>query len=205
MLSRDICRNVYRVFPKRGDDVLEIGGHKGFFSVYCAVHGAAVRVYEPNPESHKQLYIHSQMNGVERFVRSREIAAWSKGGTIQLHLNPGNPGGSTIHRPGKPCVGACKELPTVEVKALPFYWMLQGSPEWEIAKFDCEGAEYEFIPSTPDEDLARIKYFTMEVHDFAEPQEYEELINKLARTFYLFGENKNPNNGLYYYLHGVRK
>jgi len=195
-------RNVYKVAPTWGMRVMDVGAHKGYFSIFCAVQGAIVTAYEPHPTTFPELTANIALNSMEYMVVPNKVAIWSDSAVLRLHQNPGNPGGSNVHREGCECVGACKDLPLVDVPAVSFASAL-GTREWDIVKLDCEGAEYEFLLKTPDESLSLIRYLTMEVHDWSGVEAYRRMVKKLSRIFHIEGEGKNGK--LFYYLHATRR
>lgn len=195
-------RNVYAVIPEKGMRVMDVGAHKGFFSILCALCGAQVTSFEPHPSSYKELIDNIALNSMETSIDPHRLAIWSEDTILQLHQNPGNPGGSNIHRERCGCVGACRDLPFAEISSISFASAL-GKNEWDIVKLDCEGAEYDFLLKTPDDSLSLIRYLTMEVHDWSPIEEYRAMVDRLSRIFDLQGEGKNGDR--FYYLHATRK
>jgi FkbM family methyltransferase len=195
-------RNVYKVAPTAGMRVMDVGAHKGYFSIFCALHGAIVTAFEPHPKTFAELFANITLNSMEYMIVPYKVAIWSDSAVLRLHQNPGNPGGSNVHRDRYECVGACKELPLVDVPAISFASAL-GEKEWDIVKLDCEGSEYEFLLKTPEESLSLIRYLTMEVHDWSGIEAYREMVEKLSRVFHVEGEGTNGE--MFYYIHATRK
>jgi len=195
-------RNVYKAFPENGMRVMDVGAHKGFFSILCALHGAIVTSFEPHPSTFLELTANIKLNSMDSQVFPNKLAIWSENTILRLHQNPGNPGGSNVHRDRCECVGACKDLPVVEIPSVSFTSAL-GENEWDIVKLDCEGAEYDFLCKTPDDSLSLIRYLTMEVHDWSGVEVYRRMVRKLSRIFHIKGEGKNGK--LFYYLHATRR
>lgn len=195
-------RNVYAVMPEKGMRVMDVGAHKGFFSILCALRGAQVTSFEPHPSTYRELIDNIALNSMETTIDPHRLAIWSEDRILRLHQNPGNPGGSNVHRERCGCVGACTELPFVEISSVNFASAL-GENEWDIVKLDCEGAEYDFLLKTPDDSLSLIRYLTMEVHDWSGVEEYRQMVQKLSRIFHIEGDDVNGER--FYYLHATRK
>ena len=175
----DLVCNEHRYTPKKGDKVLDLGAYFGFFSLFCACHGANVVAYEPDPDNYDRL--------LDATGRAREIgfgtifpvkeAVWLYDGILSLYRE---------HHSGTSNVVANGELRT-QVKTASLHHALN-EQKWDCVKMDIEGAEFPVLQNASDEDLKKIKYLSLELHNHIsnDPQpRYENLIAKLEPIFNL--------------------
>lgn len=72
----------------------------------------------------------------------------------------------------------------------------------DILKCDCEGSEYAIFLSTPREVMEKIRYLTMEFHDWRGPEQKRALLNKLRETHNMHSVERPPYEAIW---HGWRK
>lgn len=175
----DIICNEHRYIPLIGHKVLDLGAHFGFFSLFCASHGANVVAYEPDSENFKRL--------LDAQYRASEIGM----GTIEVHKNAVWTCDTQIplyrdHHSGTSNICSLGH-PIESVRTAPFSAVL-GNAEWDCVKMDIESAEFDILTQSKDEDLQKIKYLSLELHNHigSNPQaRYERLVEKLNRIFIL--------------------
>lgn len=188
-------QDVYHLPPLRGMQVLDIGAHKGIFTVYCLLMGAMVDAYEPDPDNFRTLLLNVNMNsgpghcypkGVWGHSESKILyksSIWSAGNSVFVD----NPEIEDKHV-------AC-EFISLD-KAI-------GQYVWDVVKIDCEGSEYEILTGCSDESLKRIKFITMELHSWRPVELHDKLVARLEKFFDLDGVKEA--NGRYGYLWGPSK
>lgn len=173
----DIICNEHRYIPLSGHKVLDLGAHFGFFSLFCASHGAKVVAYEPDSENFERL-LDAQGRAAEIGLGTIEVhknAVWTCDTQIALYRDH-HSGTSNICSLGSP-----REM----VRTIPFDTVL-GDAEWDCVKMDIESAEFDILTQTKNEDLKKIRYLTLELHNHigSNPQpRYELLISKLSQVF----------------------
>lgn len=198
-------QDVYKL-PEHFHTVLDIGAHKGIFSVFCALRGAEVQAYEPHPRSYQTLSQNIAQNSLADRVHLHPLAVWSSPRTLQLHDTPGQNRGScsVYHDNGVVCNNAlCDD--TYTVVGEDFDAIIHNLPAWDVVKMDCEGAEFDILLSATPAALRKIRYLTMEVHhgrfgDIA----YHSLIRKLEKFFIIDGQD-NTGCGKYDYIYARAK
>jgi FkbM family methyltransferase len=171
--------NVYKVDIKPGMKILDIGAHKGIFSVWAAKQGAEVTAYEPNPQAYEYL-IRNVYNNVYGKVHPKQLGVWDSNCVLILHADSENSIGSSVFEDRV-------EHPTSTTKRAITVISLDnalGNQEWDIVKIDAEGAEYKILLTS--NKLNQIKYLTMEWHCPAGQRdciELHETIDKLKQYF----------------------
>lgn len=170
-------RSVYLVDIQPGVKVLDIGAHKGIFSIWAAKRGALVTAYEPDPVTFRVFKSNLELNEVS--VEARNLGVLSSPGIFSFYSDNQNSGCSTFH-PQR-----VDDLTSVEprcVEAVSFDDALGGS-EWDLVKIDAEGSEYEMILSS--NRLGQIKQLTIEWHwrNREVPPELSEITKKLSVFF----------------------
>ena len=177
ILDEIIVLNRYQVFwPHLSNTttVLDIGAHKGFFTVCAASTGAHVTAYEPNPVSCSVLIRNLKLNGLEADVHCGGV--WDKNETRQFAV-PQNSSGcaGTINADS----AAYEHFDHFEAPCYAFN-EIAAAKSWFFMKMDVEGAEVEIINSASEPVLRSILKFGMELHG-----REESLIKKLAPIFHL--------------------
>ena len=129
----------YGMLAVEGKVVVDIGANIGCFTRWALEHGAKkVIAIEPEPNNFKMLELNTQ--GYENVVCLNAAITPEPMGKIALYLAPSgkNPGNSSVHaRRGRTGV----EVNTIHVGAV-----FSGHPDINVAKIDCEGAEYGLMP-----------------------------------------------------------
>lgn len=174
----DVITNAHRYVPKPGDGVLDLGAHFGMFSLYCAARGAAVVAYEPSAEAFSNL-IHSAAVASDIGLGSIEpvnAALWKNTGFEEFNLSDRSTGeNSLLNREG---TSWKTSVPTVTLN------LALHDLYWDCVKVDIEGAEYETFKAASKEDLEKIKFLTMEIHnDLLPVASVKELIALLENSF----------------------
>lgn len=195
----DLVCNEHKYTPQVGHKVLDVGAHYGFFSLFCASHGADVVAYEPDPENYEKLEhaaVTAAAIGAGNVTR-RKLAIWSSETDLMLcrdhHSGTSNVVG----------VGASRES---RVSAISFRTAVSEYENWDCVKMDIEGAEFEILPRAGKHDLQKIKYLTLELHphlvtDYK--QKYDSLIQNLETVFTI--EKAAPYGETFCKLFCVRK
>jgi FkbM family methyltransferase len=177
-LCWDVVSNAHRFIPTRGDRVLDLGAHFGVFSLYCAARGCDVIAVEPNPAVMVEL-VHSAAVANDIGLGKIEIinaAVAEKTGERHLWISP-KP--STIPT----LLGRWEASGSIPVQCFSLAELLRGQT-WDCVKVDIEGAEYEVFMAASPEDLQRIRYLTMEIHNDLIPiGQARELAGKLRTAF----------------------
>jgi len=142
--------------PKHPKVVIDIGAHIGGTSILAASLGATVYAYEPEKENFDLLVENVKLNGLED-----KIHCFNKGignpGERKLYLNNINSGCFNLYN-------ETGQTETVEIISFKQAWEENNIKHCDLLKVDCEGCEYEFIPSIPKEWFKKIDQITMELH-----------------------------------------
>lgn len=177
-LMWDIITDVHKYCPKQGDNVLDLGAHCGFFSLYCAARGANVKAYEPNQLLLVEL-VHSAAVAGDIGRGSITIspkAIWSTGGLGMLFERSDSSAAYTLMAFPEHTGGAPVQLESLH-DALE-------DKIWDCVKVDIEGAEAEVFTESDPQDLERIRFLTMEIHhDLLSKADCEDLVMRVSASF----------------------
>jgi FkbM family methyltransferase len=122
---------------RRGDIVLDVGAHIGYFSlVFARLVGTDGKVFafEPNPENYALLEKNIATNGYRNIVPVRR-AVLDTTGKVKLHLNPANSGSHSVFASGENSAAIDVE----SVRLDDYFRDYQG--HIDFVKIDVEGAE----------------------------------------------------------------
>src|SRR5260370_33931699 len=86
-IEEELRQNIWRVNPKPGDWVMDIGANKGGVTALCALNGASVVAYEPNPIAFELLEETIKLNHIEKQVTAIPAAVHTKTGTTKMTYN----------------------------------------------------------------------------------------------------------------------
>lgn len=171
-----------RVNP--GDIVVDIGGHRGIFTLLAAKEARHVYSFEPVAENFRSLVANIKQNR-RKNVTCINQGVMSKPGNVTLFLGGTNSGAHSIYK-GWADSGAHvayqrkgKNVMTMKVTSLPVFMKKEGIDRIDFLKIDCEGSEYEIMFRMPERVLRAIDRIGMEYHrvprrDGAELKRYLE-------------------------------
>jgi FkbM family methyltransferase len=121
--------------PKKGDIVVDVGAHYGFYTLYASnLVGAdgMVLSFEPHPDNYKGLLINLQLNGIKN-VKAFNMALGEFDGKTRLYIRSHSGGHSTFLR-SKYYINAELAKLDIVVERLNF-------KKVDLIKIDTEGAE----------------------------------------------------------------
>lgn len=172
-----VLLNEHNYTPKRGDTVLDIGAHRGYFALHCAMHGASVVAYEPEPQNFKLLqekaFVAKELGGA--LILPQQAAVWSESGERRLWLDANDSGANSM-------VSARSEV-SITAKTVSFGEAL-GLVRWDCVKLDVEGAEAQILLSAKISELRQIAYLTMELHNNVLTREqHSALVLRMHKDF----------------------
>ncbi len=141
--------NFARQFVKPGMTVLDIGAHRGYYTLLFSKkvgRGGRVLSFEPSPRERKRLKLHRNIN-LCRNVEIKDCALGEKEGTANLYLVYGEDTGCNSLRPPD------TDLPTsptpVLVRRLDDVLSHAGAEKVDFIKLDVEGGELEVLKGAP--------------------------------------------------------
>src|SRR3989338_6374854 len=159
--------------------VIDVGAHKGMFSVYVRTLNPSVRVfaYEPEEKNFAALKKHLKMNHVEGVVcKNLAVVGGGDGdGGLRrrLYLSEDSHNHSLIGD------GDFKNVDTVTVSTI-----LSKVGKCALVKMDCEGAEFEILRSISKENFLLVQAFYVEYHECTEGMNGAELRKILEKNGY---------------------
>jgi FkbM family methyltransferase len=143
--------------------VVDLGGHKGIFSVFAATAAKDVKVFtfEPSPENFQLLSRNIQLNNLAN-IKAFNIAVSGESGESVLHLFPDNGQNSLLQRSNP------QLRPTSDVRVETWSVarvLLEVPAPVNLLKMDIEGMEYQALFSCPAEDLRKVERIALEYHE----------------------------------------
>jgi len=174
----------------KGDVVLDVGGHYGFFDLYALDKGAE-KIYTFEPAKKTFDILCKNLEGFSQ-VKKINAALSDKDGFSEFKIL----GSSSVNSfydsfntdDSNPTTLGKKKIEHVRTITLDSFMMNNDVDRIDVLKLDCEGAEWNIFPNITDELLKyKIRKITMEVHDFFDNDNSEnarikrskELIDKL--------------------------
>jgi FkbM family methyltransferase len=159
--------NVYTSSPgfsiRDGWVIVDIGGHKGIFSIFAATRAKNVMVYtfEPAPDNFAQLSYNVQQNKLSN-VRMFSIAVSGRDGESTLHLYKDSAQSGFLQR-SNPALRPVRDV-KVETWSMERVLRTIASPV-NLLKMDIEGMEYEALFSCPADIFRVVERIALEYHD----------------------------------------
>ena len=151
---------------KEGDNVVDIGGHIGIFSVLAGKLGAKVIVFEPLKSSYGYLLKNIKDNGLEEKVKAFNLAVTADGREVRMYEEDNNDewntGCARIFDEGE----GDPEKEKIKSKTLDTIYRENRLYEkgCDFLKIDCEGAEYEILYGAVPNVFDSTKQISMEFH-----------------------------------------
>lgn len=143
--------------------ILDIGAHKGYFSLSAAQKypNSQIYAFEPNPDNFKYLKRNLSLNK-QHAVLASSYAVSTKNGTTNFYLAEES---SVCHSVSKDMIPFGVEK-TIKVKTKTLGSILSQNhlKKVDILKMDIEGHEYDILFSLPEKTISSIGVFMVEAH-----------------------------------------
>lgn len=162
------------VLPEDGT-VLDVGAHIGTFSLLTArmAHKGRVVAVEASRETADLLRINAALNGIAN-ICVHQAALGGENGTAHLYHDAAGNWGHTIMQAVS---GHAEAVPAMTLGALV---AAEGIRRIDLAKFNCEGAEFPILLGATDEELKLFRKMIVLYHgDLAQGQSHEALLGRL--------------------------
>lgn len=146
---------------RKGDTVLDIGGHIGAFTVFASKLADKVYVFEPVPFNFELLKENLELNGLKNVVVAQKALS-NKKGMSKIFLSGSN---LATHSFYKSWAADQTESIDVSTTTLEDFVFENEIKKIDFLKMDVEGAEYEILPLINGKLLDKIKKMVIETHD----------------------------------------
>jgi len=157
--------------------VLDVGAHIGTFSLLAANQARRGQVFaiEASRENFELLSVNVALSRRTNLV-AEHLALAGRNGVVQLHHDPDGNYGHSITT----LLSSTSE--TVNGVTLERYLYERGIASVDLAKFNCEGAEFPILLSTPTKVLRRIKKAIVLYHCDMVEESAGTLVDRLAAS-----------------------
>ncbi len=171
--------------------VLDIGAHVGTEALFISskVPQAKIFSFEPDPENLELLQKNIQLNNLQENVVMYDKAVGKAGGKLELFVNPTNSSMNNVYTQNKK--RGMENSITVETVSLAQVLEMTQVKRFDMAKIDCEGAEYDILLNASDETLAALPHMAIEWHTYDNHQP-EELVEFLESKKYVVTWSRKP-------------
>jgi len=182
--------------PSEGDTIIDVGAHIGTFSMLAARRAPLGKIFalEASRETFNYLSINAAINSLDNVVPKHVALSDRNGRTTLYHdVETGNWGHSIM----QPLSGSSEQ---VEMISLPSFFEEESIADVDFIKFNCEGAEFPIILSTPVDVLRKVRRMLILYHcDIASGYETASIYDYLAAAdFKLRTLNETESRGWIY-------
>jgi FkbM family methyltransferase len=197
----DLC-TLYEIFVEEDyklDDfdknqelkILDIGANIGYFSLYASINfrNSTVYSFEPFPLTFGRLSGNIELNQLDN-IKLYPFAVSDREGKVDFYSIDW--AGCNTMIGGKFDEGHFDKS-VVDCISFKKVFELTGTKEFDFAKIDCEGSEYQIILNSPDELLIAVKEYSIEVH-LDKIYKVDDLIRKFKSLNYEVDYNGNILN-----------
>ena len=202
---KEVCdSDVYRVRNRSFKTVVDIGAHKGIFSLFCASLGASVWAFEPVLVNYDALLRHIEINSFKGQIKPHRAAIRSNiecAHSTVVNVRTGIDSSSIFTD--------ANDIRSEVVTSINIDAVLEEVKRTDVLKLDCEGAEFEILNAASDDLLSTVSYICAELHlnyfdDGQLPAKlYDDMIYKLRNMFDIDGAFMP--DGRYSYIHCTNK
>lgn len=199
-------RSFYETFVKKiygnedlnGKIVLDVGAFIGDTAIYFASRGAYVYAFEPFPPFYNYAVKNIELNGLQKRVKLYQLALADKNGVLEFRYRPDMWVSGSF---GRYYNSEAIAITHVECATLKTIMEMLGIHKAYLLKLDCEGCEFDVIPSSVDT-LPLFEKIVMEYHVKDVGKSLKELLIPLRRAGFL---TKIVGNHNYGYIYAMRK
>lgn len=170
-----------QVSLKRGDNVIDIGGHRGYFTVMAATSHSEINVatFEPTPESFAALMEHIKLNELSN-VKPFQLAVAAEASTRALQTTRNSERNSLL------LAANDAEETLVRTVTLEQALQLAGFTHCGFLKLNCEGAEFEILLGASESTLRNVDRIIVEYHESPVLPQPQVILDKFREAGFQF-------------------
>lgn len=167
-------RLLEQIIEKAQHPILDIGAHIGLFSLYasCINNNIQILAFEPDPDNFQLLKKHLHQNHCSN-IKAKNIAVSDQIATVDFYRSPDS------HNHSLYLDGEAIKLPSSTLEKI-----IQHYERIDLAKIDCEGAEFPIILHSSDQTLSKIQNFYIEYHQFKPEFDPQKIVKRLQSIGY---------------------
>ena len=151
---------------KPGSVTVDVGANIGMFTLYALSQGANfVECYEPCRESFEILKQNIKSNGFDKKVKLHNKAVSNKDGLFVSIPTSSSPYNQVVEKHGN------KKNNFEQIETISLETSLASYTKIDLIKIDCEGSEFDFLPSLTSLFLDKVDQIRMELHGTVEQLE----------------------------------
>jgi len=167
------------IIGESSDAILDIGAHIGLFSMYARGINDNVKIfaYEPAPDNFSVMKEHFKENHIDG-VFVKNVAVTGKDGDAVLLLSEDSHNHSIL-RFFQNVTKEVKVQTSSMARIFDRDLSRQGINRCDLVKMDCEGAEFEILPSIGPEVFKKIGSFYIEYHEYLPENKRTDLVKIL--------------------------
>jgi FkbM family methyltransferase len=161
--------------------VLEIGAHKGFFTLLAATFANKVIVFEPDKENFKYLDLNIKLNKTTNVIPVHK-AVFASEGKKTFTISKVTGARHTLYQSDFSGDGEKTQVDCTTLNSIFKDYLLE---RVNLLKLDCEGSEYDIIYNSDKSLFAKIDAIAMEIHEIDSiPYKKDDLVKFIEKLGY---------------------
>ncbi len=165
-----------RIIKVAKSPILDLGAHKGFFSLYAAVLNPDVKIFAFEPESANFAVLkeHLKINKIDNVV-AKNLAVASEEGQRELFLSDDSHNHSLLNIDNA-------KTSFVQATTLEKIFEKNNIAKCSLVKIDVEGAEFEILENLSAEVFQKVDNFYVEYHKYTDDVQPEVLVKLFSKN-----------------------
>jgi len=196
-ISTSFFRNDYGKMDSDWKTIIDIGAHKGYFSIYAATNSPRSKIYsfEPIKKSFDALSKNIKINNLQPRIKAFNLGVANKPGSREINVAVSSTDNSFYTQIGSIMSGIQK----IECTTLSDIFKSNEIKMVDLLKLDCEGAEFEILMVSDKKTLSKINEIRMEYHNIDRQKNILKLESFLkSNGFDLHEKRKSTNKRIGY-------
>ncbi len=191
-ISTSFFRHDYGQMSREWKTIIDIGAHKGFFTVFAAKYAPKARIYsyEPIYRSYRILNKNIKLNKLGSRIQTYNLGVAGRSGLREINLSASSTDNTFFSQINSELTGKT----TIKCTSLKNIINENRIQNVDLLKLDCEGAEFEILMKSGSSTLKNIKEIRMEYHNIDKKMNILRLSTFLKKEGFLLLEQRKSNN-----------